>query len=163
MGRCWLESPAAVPSGVSGVDVTRPGETRDFDFCSSNSICILPISSAWPLLLSWYIDLKKPNQSMSSTRFSPSALRLIEKQRELASLLQLNQASRTLSIQLEQLSQQFALSADGIKVTESVVGSWQNVFRAAHLAIASRTTPPEGSTEEPIQTLVRIPVGEPPA
>ncbi|KAI7957989.1 hypothetical protein MJO29_006206 [Puccinia striiformis f. sp. tritici] len=106
---------------------------------------------------------------MPNSRLSPTANRLIEKQHELEALVQLNQLSHGMAVQLEGLSHQFANGADGALnfflwidryiVTESVVQRWQNVFRAAHLAIATRANAIKNSTEAPIDMLVRIPIG----
>ncbi|KNZ43648.1 uncharacterized protein VP01_9g6 [Puccinia sorghi] len=84
----------------------------------------------------------------------------MEKQQELSALVELNQLSHGMAVQLEELSQQFALGAHGalsvlyplstrffvltlfssapsphLQAIESVVHRWQNVFRAAHLAL----------------------------
>ena len=96
---------------------------------------------------------------MSNNRLTPTALRLIEKQHELEALVQLNQLSHGMAVQLEQLSHQFAQGADGALITESVVQRWQNVFRAAHLAIATRANAIKNSSQAPVDMLVRIPVG----
>ncbi|EFP86364.2 hypothetical protein PGT21_028735 [Puccinia graminis f. sp. tritici] len=96
---------------------------------------------------------------MSNNRLSPTALRLIEKQHELEALVQLNQLSHGMSVQLEQLSNQFAQGADGALITESVIQRWQNVFRAAHLAIATRANAINNAAQNPVDMLVRIPVG----
>ncbi|KAH9456196.1 hypothetical protein KEM48_003224 [Puccinia striiformis f. sp. tritici PST-130] len=96
---------------------------------------------------------------MPNNRLSPTANRLIEKQHELEALVQLNQLSHGMAVQLEGLSHQFANGADGALITESVVQRWQNVFRAAHLAIATRANAIKNSTEAPIDMLVRIPIG----
>lgn len=51
--------------------------------------------------------------SSRSGRFTATAIRLMEKQQELSALVELNQLSHGMAVQLEELSQQFALGAHG--------------------------------------------------
>lgn len=97
------------------------------------------------------------NQNYGTSK-TPAAIRLIEKQQEMEALIQLGQQSHGLAVQLEQLSHQFDSGAEAAFEIESVIQRWQNVFRAAHLAIATRANSIKGTAESPIDMLVRIPI-----
>ncbi|PLW24182.1 hypothetical protein PCANC_04200 [Puccinia coronata f. sp. avenae] len=97
----------------------------------------------------------------TSARPTTTTQRLVEKQKELEALVHLNQASHAMTLQLEHLSVQFNQGKHGAVSIESVVQRWQNVFRAAHLAIATRAANHGlgNAAEAPVDMLVRIPVG----
>ncbi|CAH7686532.1 hypothetical protein PPACK8108_LOCUS21189 [Phakopsora pachyrhizi] len=65
-----------------------------------------------------------------------SRRRLIEKQNELIGFVRLNGLSSSLSSEFDRLLNNSVLSNNGLKVAESVVEKWQNVFRATHLSLA---------------------------
>ncbi|KAI8457904.1 hypothetical protein BY996DRAFT_6881488 [Phakopsora pachyrhizi] len=90
-----------------------------------------------------------------------SRRRLIEKQNELIGFVRLNGLSSSLSSEFDRLLNNSVLSNNGLKVAESVVEKWQNVFRATHLSlVSSNLINQDDQTEESnkrLDTLVRIP------
>ncbi|KAG0142017.1 hypothetical protein CROQUDRAFT_663096 [Cronartium quercuum f. sp. fusiforme G11] len=71
-------------------------------------------------------------------RSTAVAQKLKEKQQELATIMDLDALTGSMSDQVSRLSDQFSLGADGLQAIESVVRQFQNVFRFAQLAIAAR-------------------------
>lgn len=115
----------------------------------------------------------------ASTQSSILQARIGEKKAELENLRQLRDLSAGLAGQMQQLEDKLSTLSDGTQAVAEVLGNWNNVLRAIHMAsgkdctsyevygadtdVATAKIPKpkeaEGEEETPLpQTLVRIPI-----
>ncbi|KAF2479968.1 DASH complex subunit Dad2-domain-containing protein [Neohortaea acidophila] len=109
--------------------------------------------------------LANSNTSTSSTtQASLLQARINEKRVELESLRQLRDLSAGLAGQMQQLEQKLATLSDGTQAVAEVLGNWNSVLRAVHMAstkiprVGKEGEGEDGEREELPQTLVRIPI-----
>lgn len=98
----------------------------------------------------------------TSTQSSILQSRISEKKLELENLKQLRDLSAGLAGQMQQLEQKLQTLSDGTEAVAAVLGNWNNVLRAIHMASAKIPKPREseedGTEAQLPQTLVRIPI-----
>ncbi|KAK3722745.1 DASH complex subunit dad2 [Vermiconidia calcicola] len=98
----------------------------------------------------------------ASTQSSALQARINEKKAELESLKQLRDLSAGLAGQMQQLEDKLSTLSNGTQAVAEVLGNWNHVLRAIHMASASIPRPKDAEDEEKPrqlpQTLVRIPV-----
>ncbi|KAK3673858.1 DASH complex subunit dad2 [Recurvomyces mirabilis] len=107
------------------------------------------------------------NNASASTQSSALQARINEKRVELENLKQLRDLSGGLAGQMQQLEEKLATLSNGTEAVAAVLGNWNNVLRAIHMASTKIPRPKENddaeapAAEEEIplpQTLVRIPI-----
>ncbi|KAK5127409.1 hypothetical protein LTR85_006748 [Meristemomyces frigidus] len=99
----------------------------------------------------------------ASTQSSILQGRINEKKIELENLRQLRDLSAGLAGQMQQLEEKLSTLSNGTEAVAAVLGNWNNVLRAIHMASTKIPKPKEadeGAEEtQPLpQTLVRIPI-----
>ncbi|KAK4575232.1 DASH complex subunit dad2 [Recurvomyces mirabilis] len=108
------------------------------------------------------------NNASASTQSSALQARINEKRVELENLKQLRDLSGGLAGQMQQLEEKLATLSNGTEAVAAVLGNWNNVLRAIHMASTKIPRPkdddadadaPTAEEEIPLpQTLVRIPI-----
>ncbi|KAK4549951.1 hypothetical protein LTR36_005252 [Oleoguttula mirabilis] len=99
----------------------------------------------------------------ASTQSSILQSRINEKKVELENLRQLRDLSAGLAGQMQQLEEKLSTLSTGTEAVAAVLGNWNNVLRAIHMASTKLPKPKEAEEGEeaahPLpQTLVRIPI-----